>query len=132
MNRSCLPVLIAALPISCTSAAPSSVHQSGFVRIGGIDQWVGVTGEDRSNPIILVAHGGPGEAQWSQAAQYRPWEKKFTVAQWDQRGAGRTYARNKTETTDVNLERIVSDGIEVAEHLRRTYGKSGIIVLGHS
>lgn len=132
MKRSCRSILIAALLISCTSAATSPIHQSGFVRIGGIDQWIGVTGEDRSNPVILIVHGGPGEAQWPQAARYRPWEKKFTLAQWDQRGAGRTYGRYKTRTADVNLEQIVSDGIEVAEYLRRTYGKCRIIVLGHS
>lgn len=102
------------------------------MRIGGIDQWVSVTGEDRSNPIILVVHGGPGEAQWPQAAKYKPWEKAFTVAQWDQRGTGHTYGRYKEQTPDVNLEQIVSDGIKVAEYLRRTYGKEKIVVLGHS
>ncbi|MHB8527289.1 MAG: alpha/beta fold hydrolase [Candidatus Acidiferrales bacterium] len=108
------------------------MNQSGFVRIGGIDQWISVTGADRSNPVILVVHGGPGEAQWPQAAHYKPWEKEFTVAQWDQRGAGRTYGRYKTQTPNVNLKQIVSDGIEVTEYLCRNYGKKKIIVLGHS
>ena len=113
-----------------TEAAP--VNQSGFVKIGGIYQWIGVNGEGSANPIILVVHGGPGEAQWPQAAKYRPWEKAFTVVQWDQRGAGRTYDRYKAQTTNVDLKQIVADGIEVAEYLCRTYGKKKIIVLGHS
>ncbi len=111
---------------------PQPVNEEMFVPIGGIDQWIGVTGENRSNPIILVVHGGPGEVQWPQAARYKSWEKEFTVAQWDQRGAGRTYGRYKAQTPNVNLKQIVSDGIEVAEYLCRTYGKKKIILLGHS
>jgi pimeloyl-ACP methyl ester carboxylesterase len=114
------------------SAEAAPVNHSGFVMIGGIEQWIGVTGDDRSNPIILVVHGGPGEAQWPQAARYKPWKKEFTVAQWDQRGAGRTYGRYTTQTPNVNLTQIVSDGIEVAEYLCHTYGKRKIVLLGHS
>jgi hypothetical protein len=62
------------------SAKAEPVNHSGFVRIDGIEQWVVVTGDDRTNSIILVVHGGPGDAQWPQAARYKPWEKEFTVA----------------------------------------------------
>ena len=132
MNRCRAFVVVAALLMPFVSSASAPVNQSGFVQIGGIAQWIGVTGDDRSNPIILVVHGGPGEAQWPQAAKYKAWEKAFTVAHWDQRGAGRTYGRYKAKTPNVNLDQIVSDGISVAEYLCRTYGKAKVIVLGHS
>ncbi|MGE3888665.1 MAG: alpha/beta fold hydrolase, partial [Vicinamibacterales bacterium] len=112
--------------------APEPVEEAGFVPIGGIEQWVGVKGADRSNPVILVVHGGPGETQWPVASKYAPWEQRFTVVQWDQRGAGRTFGRNGAATPEVNLDRITRDGIEVVEHLRRTLGKQKVIVLGHS
>jgi hypothetical protein len=38
-----------------------------FVPLGGIDQWISIRGENHSNPVLLVIHGGPGEAQWPQA-----------------------------------------------------------------
>lgn len=134
MNRNHLFFLLAAslLCLVPCGAQAAPLHHSDFVKIGGIDQWIGVDGEDSANPILLVVHGGPGEAQWPQAAKYRPWEKAFTVVQWDQRGTGRTYGRYKAQTPNVNLDQIVSDGIEVAEYLCRTYGKKKIIVLGHS
>lgn len=132
MTRTLLVVLVAAVVVFFAPAADAAVKQSGFVQIGGIAQWVSVAGDDRSNPIILVVHGGPGEAQWPQAARYEPWEKAFTVVQWDQRGAGRTYGRYRAQTPNVNLEQITSDGIELVEYLCRTYGKKKIIVLGHS
>lgn len=135
MSRHRLYLVLAAAFLLCIvprAAEAAPVNRSGFVKIGGIDQWIGVNGDDSANPIILVVHGGPGEAQWPQAAKYRPWEKAFTVVQWDQRGAGRTYGLYKAQTPNVNLNQIVSDGIEVAEYLCRAYGKKKIIVLGHS
>jgi pimeloyl-ACP methyl ester carboxylesterase len=119
-------------PVGAAQGTPARIEQSSFVSIGGIDQWISIRGEDRRNPALLVVHGGPGEAQWMAADKYEPWEKAFTVVQWDQRGTGHTYGRYGTQTPDVTLDRIVKDGIEVADHLRRTLRKKKIIVLGHS
>ena len=113
-------------------AKARKIDESGFVQIGGIDQWVSVRGDDVRNPILLVVHGGPGEAQWPASPEYLPWEAAFTVVQWDQRGAGHTFSRYGTETPDVTLDRIVRDGLEVAENLRQRLGKKKLIVLGHS
>jgi pimeloyl-ACP methyl ester carboxylesterase len=113
--------------------SPSTrIEQTAFVPLGGINQWISIRGENRANPVLLVVHGGPGEAQWPQAEVYRPWEKTFTLVQWDQRGAGHTFGRYGTNTPDVTLERISKDGVELAEYLCRDLGKKKIIVLGHS
>ena len=123
----------------CAVAATANVQTSSvridrtaFVPIGGIEQWINIRGDDRSNPVLLVVHGGPGEAQWPQADTYKPWEKAFTVVQWDQRGAGHTFGRYGTNTPDVTLDRISKDGVELAEYLCRQLGKKKIVVLGHS
>lgn len=39
---------------------PNGIDESGFVRIGGIDQWISIRGEDRGNPVLLEILGGPG------------------------------------------------------------------------
>lgn len=138
-NRRALAVLaggfllrVVVPPAAAAEGSPAGIEQSSFVSIGGIDQWISIRGEDRGNPVLLVVHGGPGEAQWMAADKYEPWQKAFTVIQWDQRGTGHTYGRYGTQTPDVTLNRIVTDGIEVADHLRRTLRKKKIIVLGHS
>lgn len=140
VHLACLLVAILLTLAGCTStptdepaqSSSGGIDSSGFVQIGGIDQWISMKGADRANPVILVVHGGPGEAQWPVASKYAPWERQFTVVQWDQRGAGRTFGRNGASTPEVNLERITRDGIEVVEHLCRTLGKQTVIVLGHS
>ncbi len=126
-------ILLLANAIGANAQAPTAqIDRVSFVPFGGIDQWISIRGENRSNPVLLVVHGGPGEAQWPQAEVYRPWEKAFVVVQWDQRGAGHTFGRYGINTSDVTLDRISKDGVELAEYLCRELGKKKIIVLGHS
>jgi hypothetical protein len=66
------------------------------VQIGGIQQWIEVRGQNVNNPILLFIHGGPGIAFIPMASSFQdPWETYFTVVQWDQRGAGKTYETNE-------------------------------------
>src|SRR5690606_41831800 len=39
---------------------PHGVERNEAGRIGGIDRFVSVRGDDRRNPILLMIHGGPG------------------------------------------------------------------------
>jgi pimeloyl-ACP methyl ester carboxylesterase len=119
-------------PIIAAQRPRAGIDQTSFVSVGGIDQWISIQGLDRSNPVLLVVHGGPGESQWPVADKYVPWQKAFTVVLWDQRGAGHTYGRYGARTPEFSLDRIARDGIEVTEYLRRTLGKKKVIVLGHS
>ena len=118
--------------IAKEQSSSARIDQTAFVPLGGIDQWISIRGESRANPVLLLVHGGPGEAQWPEAEVYRPWEKDFIVVQWDQRGSGHTFGRYGTKTPDVTLDRISKDGVELAEYLCRNLGKKKIIVLGHS
>ena len=112
---------------------PNGISEDRFIEIGGIEQWISIRGEDRKNPVILLVHGGPGDATslygW---AILRPWFTRYTVVQWDQRGAGKTYGRNGPSTPDVTIDRIVRDGVELSDSLRRTFGKQKLVVVGHS
>jgi pimeloyl-ACP methyl ester carboxylesterase len=126
-------LLIGLLALSGLSfAAP--IDERGFVPIGGIEQWITIKGASRDNPVVLFVHGGPGNSQSPFAdAMFAGWEKDFTLVQWDQRGAGRTYGRTgpSIEAT-LTLERIVDDGIEVAEYLTRHLHKKRIVIVGGS
>jgi pimeloyl-ACP methyl ester carboxylesterase len=114
--------------------APERVNEEMFVRIGGIDQWITIKGDDRNNPVVLFLHGGPGDALSPFSdAMYAGWEKDFTLVQWDQRGAGRTYGKSgpSIEPT-MTVERMADDGIEVAQFLVKHLNKKKIIIYGGS
>lgn len=114
------------------AAFTGPIDEQGFVRIGGIDQWIGIQGPDVSRPAILYLHGGPAEAQSPFMKEFLPWEQGFTVANWDQRGSGKTYGRNGPSTPDMTLEQMTQDAIEVAEHVRQRLRKRKIILVGQS
>ena len=77
---------LVALTASAASARADRVEEARFVTVGGIEQWVTIRGADRTNPILLVLHGGPAEVQSPLAPEYAPFERDFVVVQWDQRG----------------------------------------------
>jgi pimeloyl-ACP methyl ester carboxylesterase len=70
--------------------SPNGIDQQLFVPIGGAEQWISIRGEDRTNPVLLVLHGGPGSPYSIFTPRLRSWERDFTVVQWDRRGVGRT------------------------------------------
>ena len=113
-------------------STPNGIAERGFVQIGGIQQWVTIRGDDRRNPAVLILHGGPGDAYSQLAYFFRDWERAFTVVQWDQRGAGRTYGLYGKATPDMTLDQFVEDGAEVAEYAGRRLNRPKIILLGHS
>jgi len=109
------------------------IDEAGYVRIGGIDQWVQIRGDDRGNPVLLWLNGGPGFSTIPSTFAFRAWEKRFTLAMWDQRGEGKTFERSGTSVKDtMTIDQMTRDGIEVANHLRARLGKDKIILLGHS
>lgn len=114
------------------TANTQPIDELGFVSIGAIEQWVGILGQDDRNPIILFLHGGPGEAQSPFLKEFVPWERDFTVVNWDQRGSGKTYGKNGTDTPEMTVERMAEDAIEVAEYALGKLAKPKLILVGHS
>ena len=113
---------------------PGAIDERKTVAIGGIRQWITVRGARRDNPILLFLHGGPGTPMMPESWTFqRPWEDYFTVVQWDQRGAGKTFsAAGRKPGTPLSIDLMTNDAIELAEYLRTTYGKRKIFLMGHS
>ena len=114
---------------------PEGVERLEKVRIGGIEQWVSVRGSDKRNPVLLFLHGGPGYISMPMSWWFsRGWEEYFTVVQWDQRGAGKTYLINDPDVVrpTMTLERMVADTEEMISWVRKELGKEKIFILGHS
>jgi pimeloyl-ACP methyl ester carboxylesterase len=113
--------------------SPNGIEEGMYVRIGGIDQWIQIRGEDRGNPVILFVHGGPGDSSIPVSSGWQPWEKFFTVVQWDQRGAGRTFRMSgQSIAPTMTLAQMTQDGVELAEYLRGHLHKDRIVLVGHS
>lgn len=112
---------------------PNGIVESRFVNIGGIDQWITIRGEDRLNPVLLFIHGGPASPYSVFNPLLRSWEKHFTIVQWDQRGAGKTFRKNgKAGSGTITFDRLAEDGIELTGFLRDRLSHQKIILIGSS
>ena len=115
--------------------APQGIQETYTLHVGGIDQWVNVRGQDRSNPVILFIHGGPASPVMPTMWQFqRPLEEYFTVVNYDQRGAGKTFRGNDPAAVagTIHIRNYVDDAIAIAEQVRKRYHKDKLILMGHS
>ena len=121
-------------------SAQSSISEDDFIQINGISQWITIHG-DKSKPVILILHGGPGSpmSPYSDTV-YRAWQKEFIIVQWDQRGSGKTYGLHAPAELDLpylkanplSLGQMTADGIAVTEYLIKHLGKRKVILFGSS
>lgn len=115
--------------------APNGIDETLDVMLGGTLQAVNIRGRDHTNPVLLVVHGGPGTTSTPFAWSYqRTWEDFFTVVNWDQRGAGRSYSLGDPEgvAATLTLDRYRDDAIELIDYLRERLGVHKVVLLGQS
>ena len=124
--------LAVALLLFQVSAHTASIDSLEKVTLGGIAQWILLQGNDTSQPVLLVLHGGPGYAMLPLLHEYnRELEDHFIVVNWDQRGAGRSYNRG-IRSASMTLARFLSDAHELTDLLKQRFAQNKIYVLGHS
>ena len=108
------------------------IDEGVFADVHGVEQWVTLRGESRTNPVLLMIPG-PGAGFSPMAPYFESWERDYTVAQWDQPRAGATLAKHGTaDKGPYTFERLARDGIAVAELICRRLGVPKIVVLGLS
>ncbi len=129
-----LLLLTCAVSVSIGALAAESrpIAEARFIPLGGIQQWVTIRGADRSNPVLLFLHGGPGDAQSALTSVYSPLENDFVLVQWDQRGAGRTLGHSDAEHQANSLPRLVEDGVELTRYIRSYLHTNKVLLVGHS
>lgn len=124
-----------------TFSQDTSIAEGKYVTIGGIEQWITIKGNNIENPVILFIHGGPGSVMSPYCDNiYGEWKEEYTLVNWDQRGAGRTFGRNAPNEIDENywienklsIDQMVKDGVDLAEHLTKYLNKQKIILIGTS
>jgi pimeloyl-ACP methyl ester carboxylesterase len=109
----------------------NSVATLETVRLGGVAQYVLIRGDDRSKPVLLFLHGGPGAPLMYLAHAFqRELERDFVVVQWDRAGAGKSLPGTPPEA--MRVSRQIADTVQLTNILRARFGQDRIYLVGHS
>jgi pimeloyl-ACP methyl ester carboxylesterase len=111
---------------------PGSIAEAGYLRLGGVDQWVMIRGESVANPPLILLHGGPGMSETFLFRHFNaPLEEHFCVVYWDQRGAGRSFDRRLAKSS-LTVEQLIADLDELVDWVRDRLRTQTVTLFGHS
>jgi pimeloyl-ACP methyl ester carboxylesterase len=109
-----------------------SISEKIRVKLNGVEQGMFIKGRDKTKPVLLFLHGGPGMPEYAVSRKYPlVLENNFIVCWWEQRGAGLSFNPNIQPET-ITFELLISDVIEVANYLRKRFGQEKIYLMAHS
>jgi pimeloyl-ACP methyl ester carboxylesterase len=130
--RVLLPAGTPGIRVGGRARASGTVARLEQLVIGGSAQWVLERSENIDNPVLLYLHGGPGTSELTlNRRNTRELERFFVVVNWDQRGAGKSYAAIK-DAGRMKIEQFVEDTRQLTLHLLEKYHKERIVLAGHS
>jgi len=110
----------------------NSIAEMLMVPLGNTKQSVIIRGNDRSSPVLLLVHGGPGSAETPLFRHYNAvLEKSFIVVYWDQRACGKSYTK-RDASAPLCVQMFVQDLCDLAMYLIKYLGKEKIYLLTHS
>ncbi|MGL1894254.1 MAG: alpha/beta hydrolase [Spirochaetaceae bacterium] len=109
-----------------------SILHSTF--INNMKQYYTVQTRDESLPLILFLHGGPGGANIGMSSvmdSNSSLTEHFTIIQYDQRGAGKSYNEEMIEDY-ISLDLLLDDIKKIIDEILQKFNKEKLYIIGHS
>ncbi len=109
-----------------------SISEKLHVDINGVAQGMFIRGKDKTKPVLLFLHGGPGMPEFAISQNYPTvLEDHFVVCWWEQRGSGLSFNTDIPPDT-LNERQLVSDTLAVTNYLRSRFAQDKIYLMAHS
>ena len=110
------------------------LNEKIYEEINGQKHYLNIKAADVKNPIILSLHGGPANPDAPFIYEFaNKIAENFIFVEWDQRGSGRTYYKNKDrKNKTVSFEQALKDVDSLTDYLLKRFNKDKLIILGHS
>ncbi|MTI95997.1 MAG: alpha/beta hydrolase [Firmicutes bacterium] len=110
----------------------NGIEEQRWLKLGGVEQWISIRGQDRDNPVLLFVHGGPGATAIPMHFRYNlALEEHFVVVHWDQRGTGKSWDKDVYDET-LTLEQLIEDTKDLSIYLQDELEKEKLFLAGHS
>jgi pimeloyl-ACP methyl ester carboxylesterase len=112
----------------------ASIYHFEMLRIEGVKHAVLIRGRDRTNPVMIFLHGGPGFPLFPfepKSETMVKMEEMYTMVYWEQRGTGKSFSRSIPRES-MSIEQFVEDTRQVTEYALALSGQEKVFVWGHS
>lgn len=117
---------------SVPDTALQSINQTAQVPVNNAHLWLLLRGADRTAPVVLWLHGGPGGAESPLFRLYnRALERSFVVGYLDQRGAGRSFDPD-ADLALLTVEQHLQDLDRIIDFTRAELDVRQVALIGHS
>lgn len=101
-----------------------------YLDVNGVRQGMFLRSRDAAQPVLLFLHGGM--PMYFLTERYPSvLEDLFTVAWWEQRGAGLSYSPDIPPEA-ITSEQLIADTLAVTDYLRERFGTDKIYLMAHS
>lgn len=112
---------------------PASIASMERWRINGVDESVILRGRDRTAPVLVWVHGGPGTSETGVLRRFNgALEDHFVMVYWDQRYAGRSLDPFGPKPPHQSIDDYVSDLDVLIDGLRRRFPCQKVVLVAHS
>ena len=102
------------------------------IEINGTKLEVMIRGADKSNPIVIFVHGGPGCSEIPYVRKYQDLlEEHFTIVHYDQRGSGKSFHFFE-DYSNITTDKHVDDLLALTEYVKKEFFQEKVILIGHS
>ena len=102
-----------------------------YVDINGVEHYLLHYKIRKEAPVLIFLHGGPGQSEAMIAYIVEEYaSRNYNIVYYDQRGAGKTYLKNKKARPDT--ETLKEDLLEIVLYVKKVYQKDKVGILGHS
>lgn len=114
------------------STNDNGVNMIETININGAELYFSMKGNNKNNPILLVLHGGPGDASLPLVSKYnKELEENYTVVVLEQRGAGKSYYKY-SDNEEINIDVFVEDTYQLSLYLLKRFSKEKLFITAHS
>lgn len=116
-----ISTIFGAKPYTPTINDQHSVYFLDEVLLNGAYHSILARGNNKSSPILIIVHGGPGATDIPFYKSYSELEKYFVLVHFDQRSACKSYYLNRNIKhfgESITFEQHISDTIALSEWIR--------------
>ena len=106
-------------------------YEEEYVTINGVEHYLLHYKTEKEAPVFVFIHGGPGQSEAMMAYIVEEYaSRNYNIVYYDQRGAGKTYLRNKKARPDTEI--LKKDLLEIVLYVKKAYQKDKVGIIGHS